>query len=102
MALCRFGAALVVGVVICVGLSQRRCALVVSWLHFRMCPVIFPAEALRKQRGAELLLLVCECATNLVLIRAKAFTDTLVGGSSDDAFGVSFSPLGAPLRGILS
>lgn len=52
--------------------------------------------------GSEPLLLVCECATYMVLIRAKAFIGILVGGSGDGTLGASLSLLGAPLRGTLS
>jgi hypothetical protein len=38
----------------------------------------------------------------MVLIRAKAFTGILAGGSGGGALWVSFSPMGVSLWGILS
>jgi hypothetical protein len=40
------------GRMVCAGLSQRRCALVVLWWHYRMCQAISSAEVLRWQWGA--------------------------------------------------
>jgi hypothetical protein len=48
------------------------------------------------------LLFVCECATNMVLIRVKALTGTLVSGSGGGAPVASLSLLRVPLRSTLS
>lgn len=41
------------------------------------------------------------CAASMVLSWAKAFTDAFVGGNGGGILVASFSPLGAPLRGIM-
>ena len=60
------------------------------------CAGLLPVQAVWKRRGAG----YCHghvVAAGMVLSRAKAFTDTFVGGNGGGALVASFSLLGAPL-----
>ena len=69
--------------------------LLAPWWCFGLCRAS-SIEVLRRRGGATYCL-VQVCAIGMVLSRAKAFTDGLVGGDGVGALVSSFFLLGAPL-----
>jgi hypothetical protein len=98
---CRFGAALWWDRMVCAGFAVQvyTCGVVVA---VQDVPSHLSCRGVAEAAGSMPLLFVCECATNMVLIRVKALTGTLVSGSGGGAPVASLSLLRVPLRSTLS
>ena len=68
-----------------------------AMVAFRVVPGLLFSRGVAEAAGSKLLSHGRERAAGLGFSRAKAFTDTLVGGDGGGVIGVSFSPLGVPL-----